>query len=97
MIRTIVRNHDRLSIGAGGAIVLDSQAPAEFDEKELKAAALLRALRRAGAPAGRPAPYGGSSTREANSAPGAGHEDTGVRRAARDANAADHQGGEPDV
>ncbi|CEG86472.1 Para-aminobenzoate synthase [Propionibacterium freudenreichii] len=97
VIRTIVRNHDRLSIGAGGAIVLDSQAPAEFDEKELKAAALLRALRRAGAPAGRPAPYGGSSTREANSAPGAGHEDTGVRRAARDANAADHQGGEPDV
>ncbi|MCT2974906.1 anthranilate synthase component I family protein [Propionibacterium freudenreichii] len=96
VIRTIVRNHDRLSIGAGGAIVLDSQAPAEFDEKELKAAALLSALRRAGTPAGRPAPYGGSSTHDANSAPGAGHDDTGVHRAARDAHAADHQGGEPD-
>lgn len=45
VIRTIVRSGNQVSIGAGGAIVLDSDPAAEFDEKELKAAALFEALR----------------------------------------------------
>ncbi|BCJ29497.1 chorismate-binding protein [Actinocatenispora sera] len=43
VIRTAVRYGDELHIGAGGAIVLDSDAAAEFDEVTLKAAAPLTA------------------------------------------------------
>ncbi|KOV82538.1 aminodeoxychorismate synthase component I [Nocardia sp. NRRL S-836] len=45
VIRTAVRVGDRLSIGAGGAIVLDSDAGDEYEEMLLKAAASLRAWR----------------------------------------------------
>ncbi|MEV6237505.1 aminodeoxychorismate synthase component I [Lentzea sp. NPDC051838] len=45
VIRTAVRVGDRLSIGAGGAIVLDSDAQEEYEEMLLKAAASLRAWR----------------------------------------------------
>ncbi|SDP68578.1 aminodeoxychorismate synthase component I [Lentzea jiangxiensis] len=45
VIRTAVRVGDRLSIGAGGAIVLDSDAQDEYEEMLLKAAASLRAWR----------------------------------------------------
>lgn len=44
VIRTAVRWRDGLSVGAGGAIVLDSDALAEYDEMLLKAQAPLRAL-----------------------------------------------------
>lgn len=44
VIRTIVKAGDNLSVGAGGAIVLDSVAVEENAEKELKAAALLRSI-----------------------------------------------------
>ena len=44
VIRTIVKAGDNLSVGAGGAIVLDSVAAEENAEKELKAAALLRSI-----------------------------------------------------
>lgn len=47
VIRTAVRDGDRWTVGAGGAIVLDSDPDAEHAEKNLKASALL------GAPAGR--------------------------------------------
>ncbi|MBW1597388.1 aminodeoxychorismate synthase component I [Streptomyces sp. JJ38] len=43
VIRTAVRSGGRWRVGAGGAIVLDSDADAEFDEVLLKAAAPLRA------------------------------------------------------
>ncbi|PWI43927.1 aminodeoxychorismate synthase component I [Streptomyces sp. ICBB 8177] len=43
VIRTAVRHGDRLSIGAGGAIVLDSDREEEYQEMLLKAAAPLRA------------------------------------------------------
>ncbi|MEV6960241.1 aminodeoxychorismate synthase component I [Streptomyces sp. NPDC051207] len=46
VIRTAVRVGDRWRIGAGGAIVLDSDADDEFDEMVLKASAPLRAYRR---------------------------------------------------
>jgi para-aminobenzoate synthetase len=39
-----VRWHDELTVGAGGAIVLDSDPHAEYDEMLLKAEAPLRAL-----------------------------------------------------
>lgn len=45
VIRTAVRVGDRLSIGAGGAIVLGSDPAEEYDEMLLKAAASLRAWR----------------------------------------------------
>ncbi|MEU7478291.1 aminodeoxychorismate synthase component I [Lentzea sp. NPDC042327] len=45
VIRTAVRVGDRLTIGAGGAIVLDSDAADEYEEMLLKAAASLRAWR----------------------------------------------------
>lgn len=45
VIRTAVRSGDELTIGAGGAIVLDSDVRAEYEEMLLKAAAPLRAYR----------------------------------------------------
>ncbi|MER8070758.1 aminodeoxychorismate synthase component I [Streptomyces sp. NPDC094034] len=45
VIRTAVRVGDRLTIGAGGAIVLDSDPREEYEEMLLKAAASLRAWR----------------------------------------------------
>ncbi|SFR03950.1 para-aminobenzoate synthetase [Lentzea waywayandensis] len=45
VIRTAVRVGDRLTIGAGGAIVLDSDTQEEYEEMLLKAAASLRAWR----------------------------------------------------
>lgn len=44
VIRTMVIEGERLSVGAGGAIVLDSDADEEFEEMLLKARAPLRAL-----------------------------------------------------
>jgi para-aminobenzoate synthetase len=45
VIRTAVRQGDELTIGAGGAIVLDSDPQEEFEEMVLKATAPLRAAR----------------------------------------------------
>jgi para-aminobenzoate synthetase len=45
VIRTAVRQGDTLTVGAGGAIVLDSSPAEEYDEMMLKAAAPLRAYR----------------------------------------------------
>ncbi|MGO1544520.1 MAG: aminodeoxychorismate synthase component I [Gulosibacter sp.] len=47
VIRTIVKSGTKLQIGAGGAIVLDSDANAEIVEKNLKAAALRGVISRA--------------------------------------------------
>jgi para-aminobenzoate synthetase len=44
VIRTAVRWRDELTVGAGGAIVLDSDPHAEYDEMLLKAMAPLQAL-----------------------------------------------------
>lgn len=54
IIRTAVRMGDELSIGAGGAIVLDSDPDEEVEEMLLKAAAPLRAWRAPDPPNGRP-------------------------------------------
>jgi para-aminobenzoate synthetase len=43
-IRTIVLAEGRASVGAGGAIVLDSDPEGEYEEMLLKAAAPLRAI-----------------------------------------------------
>lgn len=45
VIRTAVIDSGRLTIGAGGAIVLDSDPEEEFDEMAVKAASVLQALR----------------------------------------------------
>lgn len=47
VIRTIVAEGNRLSIGAGGGIVADSTAQGEFDEMLLKTRALINAIVRA--------------------------------------------------
>ncbi|WP_373686605.1 aminodeoxychorismate synthase component I [Nocardia terpenica] len=44
VIRTAVRHDGRWRIGAGGAVVLDSDAESEYHEMVLKAAAALRAV-----------------------------------------------------
>ncbi|SNB88402.1 MULTISPECIES: chorismate-binding protein [unclassified Streptomyces] len=44
VIRTAVRTGDRWSVGAGGAIVLDSDPQAELEEMRLKARAPVRAV-----------------------------------------------------
>ena len=46
VIRTAVRHGDMLTIGAGGAVVLDSSPAEEYEEMLLKASAPLRAYRR---------------------------------------------------
>ncbi len=43
-IRTLVRDGDRWNVGAGGAIVLDSDPNAEYEEKNLKAEKLLQVM-----------------------------------------------------
>lgn len=45
VIRTAVIQKDRMSIGAGGAITVQSDPEAEWEEMRLKARALLRAVR----------------------------------------------------
>ncbi|OKI61210.1 aminodeoxychorismate synthase component I [Streptomyces sp. MJM1172] len=45
VIRTAVKVGDQWRVGAGGAIILDSDADEEFDEMVLKASAPLRAIR----------------------------------------------------
>lgn len=44
VIRTIVIDHDQLSIGAGGAVVVASDPVAEEQEKHLKARALMHSI-----------------------------------------------------
>ncbi|MFE7760758.1 aminodeoxychorismate synthase component I [Streptomyces sp. NPDC057438] len=68
VIRTAVFQGGRMHLGAGGAIVLDSDPAAEYDEMLLKTAALMRAHREhASAPA---------ATREHASAPAVTEEPT---------------------
>jgi para-aminobenzoate synthetase len=45
VIRTAVRQGNTLSIGAGGAVVLDSSPEGEYEEMLIKAATPLRAYR----------------------------------------------------
>ncbi|GGN45428.1 aminodeoxychorismate synthase component I [Streptomyces fuscichromogenes] len=61
VIRTAVRSDEELTIGCGGAIVLDSDPEAEFDEIVLKADAVLRALRPGRVPELVSAPAGAGS------------------------------------
>lgn len=44
VIRTAILNGDQIRIGAGGAVVVQSQPDAEYDEMRLKAFALMRAI-----------------------------------------------------
>lgn len=44
IIRSIILHHDQLTIGAGGAVVVDSDPAAEEQEKHLKARALLESI-----------------------------------------------------
>ena len=44
VIRTIVVNKNKLSLGAGGAIVIQSDAEKEFEEMMLKAQPLIQAI-----------------------------------------------------
>lgn len=53
-IRTAVVDRDSTTVGAGGAIVLDSDPEAEYEEMLLKARAPLRALASAAEPVGAP-------------------------------------------
>ncbi len=47
VIRTIVQNGNTLSIGAGGAILMQSEAEKEYEEMMLKTCALLQAVKEA--------------------------------------------------
>ena len=49
IIRTAVVADDQVTIGAGGAIVLQSDPEAEYDEMRLKARALIKAINVCGA------------------------------------------------
>ncbi|MCX5268383.1 aminodeoxychorismate synthase component I [Streptomyces sp. NBC_00199] len=62
VIRTAVLADGSMQLGAGGAIVLDSDPAAEYDEMLLKTAALMRALREDAE--GGAAPQPGSATAE---------------------------------
>ena len=64
MIRTIVLDGERRTIGAGGAIVVDSDPEAEIDEMLLKAAAPAAALDR-----GASISFASAAAPEASSAP----------------------------
>jgi para-aminobenzoate synthetase len=55
VIRTAVRQGNTLSIGAGGAVVLDSSPEGEYEEMLIKAATPLRAYRAAAPPVSVPA------------------------------------------
>ena len=44
VIRTAVVSDNQVTIGAGGAIVLQSDPEAEYDEMRLKARALIKAI-----------------------------------------------------
>ncbi|MGX1805208.1 aminodeoxychorismate synthase [Nocardia sp. NPDC055321] len=56
VIRTAVRHDGRWRVGAGGAVVLDSDPEAEYQEMVWKAAAALRALPHLGVPPSAPLP-----------------------------------------
>ncbi len=58
VIRTLVATARGASIGSGGAVVMLSEAEAEYDEMLLKAQPLLRAVSIAGAPAKAPTSSG---------------------------------------
>ncbi|MFF7843842.1 aminodeoxychorismate synthase component I [Streptomyces ossamyceticus] len=68
VIRTAVMTGDQLHVGAGGAIVLDSDAVEEYDEMLLKATAPLRALLAGALDADTAAPRGAQQARAAGTA-----------------------------